>query len=112
MGAELNFQNRGKPRRRFLVCNRRKSGADGHFCGDAQKGKDSLRGRKRGTQKGTSCGEEGRFGHNTGSNFPDSTGEVRDGEVSGVSAGAISDVSGEDCSGGLGLDNTISGGMD
>ena len=81
MGAELNFQNRGKPRRRFLVCNRRKSGADGHFCGDAQKGKDSSRGRKRGTQKVTSCGEEGRFGHNTGSNFPDNTGKVRDGEV-------------------------------
>ena len=98
MGAELNFQNRGKPRRRFLVCNRRKSGADGHFCGDAQKGKDSSRGRKRGTQKGASCGEEGRFGHNTGSNFPDSTGEVREGEVLGVSAGVISDVSGSDFS--------------
>ena len=51
-----------------------------------------------GTQKGSSCGEEGRFGHNTGSNFPDSTGEVRDGEVSGVSDGAISDVSGSDFS--------------
>ena len=85
------------------MCNRRKSGADGHFCGDTQKGKDSSRGRKRGTLKGTSCGEEERFGHNTGSNFPDGTGEVRDGEVLGVSD--------EDCSGGLGLDNTISGSM-
>lgn len=93
------------------MCNRRKSGADGHFCGDTQKGKDSSRGRKRGTQKGTSCGEEGRFGHNTGSNFPDGTGEVRDGEVSGVSDGAISDVKTEDYSGDLGLDNTISGSM-
>ena len=80
------------------MCNRRKSGADGHFCGDTQKGKDSSRDRKRVTQKGTSCGEEGRFGHNTGSNFPDGTGEVRE--------GAISDISDEDCSGGLGFDGS------
>ena len=38
MGAELNFQNRGKPGRRFLVCNRRKNGADGHFSGDTSDG--------------------------------------------------------------------------
>ena len=84
MGAELNFQNRGKRGRRNLMFKRRKGKAQKHLSG--------------GTQKGSSCGEEGRFGHNTGSNFPDSTGEVRDGEVSGVSDGAISDVSGSDFS--------------
>ena len=33
------------------------------------------------TQKGSSCGEEGRFGHNSGSNFSDNTEKLRDGEV-------------------------------
>ena len=76
MGAELNFQNRGKRGRRNLMFKRRKGKAQKHLYSK--------------TQKGSSYGEDGRSDHNTGSEFPDSTGKVL--------SGAASDVFGSDFS--------------